>query len=234
MKINELPRYFHSAGWPFIAIFAFVALVFSQIGGVLFAISLVLFAWCLYFFRDPARVTPVKPGLIISPADGRVIAIKELVPDADLELGTETRIRISIFLNVFNVHVNRMPADGIVRKRLYRPGKFVNASFDKASVDNERMALVVQLTGDHPADNKTLGVVQIAGLIARRIVCTAQEGSTYKAGERYGIIRFGSRADIYLPSGVKPLVVIGQTMIGGETVLADCSSGEIERHGEER
>lgn len=176
----------------------------------------------------------MRPGLIVSPADGKVVAIRELVPESDLGLGGETRVRISVFLNVFNVHVNRMPADGIVKACNYRPGKFVNASLDKASVDNERMAIALQLTGDHPHDNELMGVVQIAGLVARRIVCDAETGNTYKAGERFGIIRFGSRADIYLPVGVRPLVALGQTMVGGETVLADCVSDESERHAEVR
>ena len=234
MSLKDLVNYFHPAGKPFIAIFAGILLVSWLVGGGTFFAGLLLFSWCLYFFRDPARVAPTKAGLIISPADGKIVAVKELVPDADLELGSESRVRISVFLNVFNVHVNRMPADGIVRKRLYRPGKFVNASLDKASVDNERMALVLQLTGEHPADNKTIGVVQIAGLIARRIVCDAQEGDVYKAGQRYGIIRFGSRADIYLPAGVKAMVAVGQTMVGGETILADCTSSITEWTSEAR
>lgn len=231
MTLKNLFNYFHPAGRPFIGLALVITLLSFLWGGAIFFICLVLTAWCFYFFRDPERVTPQGEGLIISPADGRVVAVREVVPDVDLGLGNEPRTRISIFLNVFNVHVNRMPADGVVRARYYRPGAFVNASLDKASVDNERMAVVLQLVGNHPCDNQTIGVVQIAGLIARRIVCTIGEGDTIKAGERYGIIRFGSRADIYLPVGINPQVVVGQTMIGGETILADCKNNPPQRHG---
>ena len=188
-----------------------------------------------YFFRDPERVTPTRSGLIVSPGDGKIVAIQEVEPDEDLGLGDKTpRIRISIFLNIFDVHVNRIPADGQVVARHYRKGKFFNAALDKASVDNERMSVVLELTGDHPQAGKQLGVVQIAGLIARRIECYAREGMTYQAGERYGIIRFGSRADVYLPPGLNSLVTVGQYMLGGETVLADCVSTEAARVGEKR
>jgi phosphatidylserine decarboxylase len=234
MKLADVIIFFNPAGWPFIGAFLLATLLLSFLGWPFFLLGALLTAWCFYFFRDPQRITPVRPGLIVSPADGKVVAIKELVPEALLGLGEEPRTRISIFLNVFDVHVNRMPADGVVRARFYRPGAFVNASLDKASEDNERMALVLQLTGDHPGENKTLGVVQIAGLIARRIVCLAQEGDSFKAGQRYGIIRFGSRADIYLPPGTQPLVAVGQYMLGGETVLADCASNEAARQGEMR
>jgi phosphatidylserine decarboxylase len=176
----------------------------------------------------------VRDGLIVSPADGRVILISEVMPDAEFGLGDASRTRISIFLNVFDVHVNRIPATGTIVSRSYRPGKFVNASLDKASVDNERMALTIQLAGDHPKTGEKMTVVQIAGLIARRIVCDAQQGQHYQAGNRFGIIRFGSRADIYLPPGVKPLVAVGQYMIGGETILADCVASEPARLGEKR
>ncbi len=199
-----------------------------------FFIGLILAAWCWYFFRNPKRVTPMRPGLVVSPADGKVVAVKEVVPDADLGLGDAPRMRISIFLNVFNVHVNRIPADGEIVLRRYRPGKFVNAAFDKASVDNERMALVLKLDDAHPFAGQTIGVVQIAGLIARRIVCTAQEGQRVKAGERFGIIRFGSRTDVYLPQGATVAVCVGQTAVGGETVLADMASTEPSRDGEVR
>lgn len=222
----------HPAGWPFIGLFALLTLLLAYAGWPFFVLGALLTAWCTYFFRDPGRVTPTRAGLIVSPADGHVAAIKEVAPAPDLGLDATPRIRISIFLNVFDVHVNRMPADGIVIGRHYRPGKFVNAAFDKASEDNERMALVVQMTGEHSYAGQSLGVVQIAGLIARRIVCDVQEGAQIKAGERYGIIRFGSRADIYLPPGLQPLVAEGQYMIGGETVLADCKSDEQRRLAE--
>ena len=234
MKNNNTSFYFHPAGWPFIALFVGVTLLLSFIGGAAFFVGLVLTGWCFYFFRNPARVTPVRSGLLVSPADGRVIAIQDVVPDAEFGLGDASRTRISIFLNVFNVHVNRIPADGTVIARRYRPGKFFNASLDKASVDNERMGLTIKLDGDHPHTGETMGVVQIAGLIARRILCDAQEEQAVKAGERFGIIRFGSRTDIYLPLGVNPLVSVGQSTLGGETVLADFSSTEAARQGEVR
>ena len=234
MKKPSPFRYFHSAGWPFIGLFFAVTVILAFINESCFFFGCILTAWCFYFFRDPERTTPSRAGLIVSPADGKVVAVRDVVPDADLGLGDEERTRISIFLNVFDVHVNRIPSESIVRERIYRHGKFVNAAFDKASVDNERMAVILQLTGDHAYANKVLGVVQIAGLIARRIICSAQRGQTFKAGERYGIIRFGSRADIYLPPGLRALVCVGQYMIGGETILADCSSSETQRQGEIR
>jgi len=214
----------HPAGWPFILLFAGVSCLFALIDGALFFVGLLLTAWCVYFFRDPPRVPPARKGVVVSPADGKVIAVQRVIPDLDFALGAAPRTRISIFLNVFDVHVNRIPADGVIVSRRYRKGKFINASLDKASEDNERMALVLRLEGDHRRDGALLGFVQIAGLVARRIVCDVQEQQSVKAGDRYGIIRFGSRADIYLPEGVAPLVSVGQYMIGGETVIADLTS----------
>lgn len=224
----------HPAGWPFITVFAGIAFLLAFVGTTAFFIGLILAVWCVYFFRDPARVTPTRPGLVISPADGRVIAIQDVVPDPEFGLGEAPRTRISIFLNVFDVHVNRMPADGTIVARRYRPGKFFNASLDKASVDNERMALTLKLEGEHPHAGEKMTVVQIAGLIARRILCDVHEDQALKAGQRFGIIRFGSRTDIYLPQGVQPMVCIGQYMIGGETVLADFCASEAQRLGEVR
>ncbi|MDD5586016.1 MAG: phosphatidylserine decarboxylase [Alphaproteobacteria bacterium] len=224
----------HPAGWPFIGLFALATLVLALFGWPWFFLGIVLTAWCVYFFRDPARVTPSRTGLIVSPADGCVVSVGTVMPDPGLGLGGNPCVRISIFLNVFDVHVNRCPADGKVSHAVYRAGKFFNASLDKASADNERMALAITLTGNHPYAGQGLGFVQIAGLIARRIVCTAKLGQDIKAGERYGLIRFGSRADVYLPSGLQPLVAVGQRMIGGETVLADCLSAEAARQGEVR
>lgn len=226
--------FFHPAGWPFIALAVGLAILLSFIGGAVFFISLVLMAWCFYFFRNPERITPSRAGLIVSPADGRIVAIKDVVPEAELGLGDTPRTRISIFLNVFDVHVNRIPADGVVVQRRYRPGKFLNASLDKASIDNERMALTIELKGDHPKNGERIAVIQIAGLIARRIVCDAQEKQAYRAGDRFGLIRFGSRTEVYLPVGVQPLVTVGQYMLGGETVLADLLSSETARKGEIR
>lgn len=234
MSLKTVSFSFHRAGWPFIAGFALATLLLARLGYGWLTFGVILTAWCAYFFRDPRRVTPTRPGLIVSPADGLVIAIRDVVPDADLGLGNEMKTRVSIFLNVFDVHVNRIPADGVVRARHYRPGKFVNASLDKASTDNERLALALQLTGEHPYKDKLMGVVQIAGLIARRIVCTAQVGSSFKAGERFGIIRFGSRTDVYMPLGMQPLVAVGQRVLGGETILADATSTEPARQGDVR
>ena len=224
--------FLHAAGVPFLAAFVGGTVLLRLIDTSLFFVGILLTAWCFYFFRDPARVTPVRPGLIVSPADGKVVLIQDVVPDSEFGLGDDMRTRISVFLNVFDVHVNRVPASGTITARRYRPGKFVNASLDKASTDNERMALTIKLDGDHPKAGESITVVQIAGLIARRILCDAQERNEVKTGERFGIIRFGSRTDIYLPLGVKPLVSIGQYMIGGETVLADCASTETTRVGE--
>lgn len=229
-----LTNFVHPAGWPFIGIAALLAVFLSFFGGVPLCIGLVLFAWVVYFFRDPKRVTPNRPGLVVSPADGRVIMIADVVPDIDLGLGTEPRTRVSIFLNVFDVHVNRSPVDGDVAHVHYRAGKFLNASFDKASTDNERNALAITMRGEHPYAGQKIGVVQIAGLIARRILCTVKPGHRLQAGERFGLIRFGSRTDIYLPQGMKPLVCVGQRMLGGETIIADCLSQEKARIGEVR
>jgi len=226
--------YFHPAGWPFIAIFIGVSFFMSFVGGWALFASLILTVWCFYFFRNPDRVTPARSGLVISPADGRVIAIQDVVPEADFGLGEAPRTRVSIFLNVFDVHVNRSPVDGTIVSRRYRPGKFVNASLDKASVDNERMVLTLKLAEGQPHAGENVAVAQIAGLVARRIVCDVQEGQQLKAGERFGIIRFGSRTDIYLPVGVAPLVSIGQRAICGETVIADFASSEAARIGEAR
>ena len=197
------------------------------VGGiVLFALGLAVAHWlawlaglftlfCVYFFRDPERVAPGRPGVLVAPADGRVVSIAPAVPPPELGLGPAARWRIGIFLSVLDVHVNRVPADGIVTRIAYRHGAFVNASLDKASDENERNALAIRLT-----DGREIAVVQIAGLIARRIVCDLREGDVVHAGARFGIIRFGSRTDLYLPEGIRPLVVEGQTMIGGETVIA--------------
>lgn len=207
----------HRAGKPFIA-GGIVAVVAGLVFGwpPLAVLGLLFTAFCFYFFRDPERVAPARPGLLLAPADGRVTSVGLAVPPAELGLGTEPRWRIATFLSVLNVHVNRMPADGVVGRISYRNGKFLNASLDKASDDNERNALSIRL-----ADGREIAVVQIAGLIARRILCDVREGEPVVAGSRFGIIRFGSRTDLYLPDGVRPLVAVGQTMVGGETVMAE-------------
>jgi phosphatidylserine decarboxylase len=205
----------HRAGIPFI-----VGGVVGAVAGVvvshwLLGVSVLFTLFCLYFFRDPERVPPNRPGLVLAPADGHVVSIEPAAPPAELGLGDMPRIRVAIFLSVLDVHVNRMPAAGRVSRIAYRHGKFLNASVDKASVDNERNAIALVLP-----NGQDLAVVQIAGLIARRILCDAHEGEVFAAGSRFGIIRFGSRTDVYLPHGVGALVEVGQTMIGGETVLA--------------
>jgi phosphatidylserine decarboxylase len=186
-------------------------------------------AWCTYFFRDPPRVTPTRSGLVVSPADGVVQMIQPAVPPEELGLGRQPLTRISVFMNVFDVHVNRTPVSGTVANLAYRPGKFFNASLDKASEFNERQAIRLRLE-----DGRDLAVVQIAGLVARRIRCDLKQGQAVRTGERFGLIRFGSRLDVYLPEGVSPLVAVGQTTIAGETVIADLAAAEPARHGEER
>jgi phosphatidylserine decarboxylase len=217
------------AGWPFIAIFALIAagLWYWHFSAGLIGCLLTL--WCVYFFRDPERITPTREGLVICPADGVVQSVVRAVPPAELELGDAPRLRIAVFMNVFNVHVNRVPITGKITAKGYRPGKFLNASLDKASIDNERMSLKV--TGE---DGTEIGFVQIAGLVARRILCQVNEGDTLQAGQRFGIIRFGSRVDVYLPHGVETLVSVGQTTLAAETVLADLKSNESARVGEIR
>jgi phosphatidylserine decarboxylase len=206
----------HPEGRKFVAIFAVVTLVLFAIEEELGWIGVGLTIWCYYFFRDPERVTPDAPGLVISPADGMVSLIEPAVPPRELGLPEVPLTRVSVFMSVFNCHVNRAPVAGKVEKIAYKPGKFLNASLDKASEDNERNSLVIRME-----DDRILTVTQIAGLVARRIVSFTQEGAVLDRGERFGLIRFGSRLDIYLPEGVEPSVKIGQTMIAGETVIAD-------------
>lgn len=234
MKLYHVLPNIHRVGWPFIGLAAAAWLALSLFGWPGFIVGMILCAWCVYFFRDPDRVTPIRDSLIVSPADGRIVAVTEVIPEESIGVPCEKCWRISIFLDVFDVHVNRAPANGEVVSVNYRAGKFFNASLDKASIDNERAAVALRLSGNHSYNGKLLGVVQIAGLIARRIVCYAAAGHRWQAGERYGIIRFGSRADIYLPTGLHPLVTVGQYMIGGETILADCASNEETRQGEKR
>ena len=205
----------HKEGYVFIAAFFVASLVLGWLFKPLFWIGLILTLWCAYFFRDPERMTPQDDDLVISPADGKVSSVVMITPPAELNLGYEPMLRISIFMNVFNCHVNRAPMRGRITNIAYRKGNFLNAELDKASDENERNALALKL-----ADGRDMAVVQIAGLIARRILCDAREGDDFITGERFGIIRFGSRTDLYLPPGVEPLVSVGQTMIGGESVIA--------------
>lgn len=208
----------HREGYPFIAAFVAATLVLGLFSYTLFWIGLILTAWCVYFFRDPPRVTPLDDRLVVSPADGSVSLVGPAVPPRELGLGSEELLRISVFMNVFSCHVNRAPVRGRISRIEYRPGKFMNAELDKASVENERNGLVID--GPHGP----VAAVQIAGLVARRIVCWVEAGSDIGVGERIGLIRFGSRVDIYLPAGATPRVAVGQTTVAGETVLADFGS----------
>ena len=216
----------HNEGWKFVGIFAAITALLAMIWQPLGWIGLVLTVWCFYFFRDPERVTPDKPDLVVSPADGTVQMITKVKAPEELGLGDAKFTRVSVFMSVFNVHVNRAPAEGKIIKSVYVPGKFLNATLDKASKDNERQILAMKTKS-----GKTLCFVQIADLVARRILCEATEGMEYKAGERFGLIRFGSRLDVYLPEGVEPQVCLGQTMVAGETVIADLSGNAPQMKG---
>ena len=214
----------HPEGYKFVAIFAAITLIFYVIWQPLGWLGLGATIWCYYFFRDPKRSVPQGAGLILSPADGVISLIEPAVPPPELGMGPEALTRVSVFMNVFNCHVNRAPVAGRVVAVAYRPGKFFNASMDKASSDNERNSVCLEM-----ADGRKLAVVQIAGLVARRIVCFTDEGQFLLAGERFGLIRFGSRLDVYLPTGVAPMVALGQTMCAGETVIADLGSAAPRR-----
>ncbi len=209
----------HPEGRKFVAIFAATTVGLFLLSDILGWIGVILTIWCYYFFRDPERVTPDREGLIVSPADGIVSLIEKAVPPAELGMADTPLTRVSVFMSVFNCHVNRAPISGTITAVAYRPGKFFNASLDKASVDNERNSLCIRME-----DGRDLAVVQIAGLVARRIVCFVKPGDDTETGKRFGLIRFGSRLDVYLPEGVVPMVSIGQTMIAGETVIAELNA----------
>lgn len=211
----------HSAGIPFIAIFIILTVIMGWFWSPLYFFGLVLTLWCIYFFRNPVRVTPILSGtnknnLIISPADGRVIEISKITPDEEIGLPVGNWTRVCVFMNVFDVHVNRSPMLGKIFYKNYIPGSFFNASLDKASTENERLIL-----GMETENGKKIAFVQIAGLVARRIICDVGIGSLLKAGEVFGLIRFGSRVDIYFPSDVSVMVLKGQKMIAGETIIGD-------------
>ena len=212
----------HREGLPFIGVFAVVSLLLFWLWSPLGWLGALATLWCVYFFRDPARVTPIRDGIVVAPADGRVSRIVNALAPKELELGERPLPRVSIFMSVFDCHVNRSPLAGRIERVIYRPGAFLNADLDKASEDNERNCLLIA------SDRGRIGVVQIAGLIARRIVCFVREGATVGAGERIGMIRFGSRVDVYLPDGARPLVAEGQTAVAGETVIADLRAGARE------
>lgn len=211
----------HKEGYPFIGGFAVATLILGLFSTNLFWVGLILTAWCAYFFRDPQRVTPLDDRLVISPADGVVSAVGLAVPPRELGLGPNEMTRISVFMNVFSVHVNRSPVRGRITKVEHRPGQFLNAELDKASTENERNGLVIQ------SPNGTVATVQIAGLVARRILCWTEQGYAIGVGERFGLIRFGSRVDVYLPLDSAPRVAVGQTAVAGETVIAEFGAGAL-------
>lgn len=206
----------HKEGYPFIAVAVIASLILFAISDTLGWMGIIISAWVVYFFRDPERIIPQGEGLVVSGGDGVVSRITEATPPAELEMPDVPMTRISVFLNIFNVHVNRVPVTGKVERIYYHAGKFLNASLDKASTDNERQSIWIKT-----ADGKDIAVSQIAGLVARRIVCDLENSQSVEAGDRFGIIRFGSRVDVYIPKDISPLVVEGQTVIGGETILAD-------------
>jgi phosphatidylserine decarboxylase len=218
-SIRRLIVPIHPEGYPFIAVFAAAAIVLGWLWSPLGWVGGILTVWCIFFFRDPVRTVPQREGLVISPADGRVSMIIPCVPPPELELSETPLTRVSIFMNVFDCHVNRAPVAGSVSKVAYRPGLFLNAELAKASDDNERNGIVIDTPG-----GRRFGVVQIAGLVARRIVGFVREGDELGTGERFGLIRFGSRVDVYLPEGVTPLVEVGQLTVAGETVIADATA----------
>ena len=213
----------HPEGYPFIGAFALASLILFWLWTPLGWLGVVATAWCAYFFRDPPRVTPLREGLIVSPADGRVSQVVNAVPPPELGLSDRPLPRVSIFMSVFDCHINRSPVSGRIERIVYRAGAFISADLDKASEQNERNAFLINAAG------KRIGVVQIAGLIARRIVTFVQEGQTVAAGDRIGMIRFGSRVDVYLPEGTTPLVAEGQTALAGETVIADLGPADAPR-----
>jgi phosphatidylserine decarboxylase len=210
----------HPEGYIFIAVFAVIAALLAWLWSPLGWIGAIATLWCAYFFRDPERVTPVRDGLVVSPADGVVCSIGYFPPPPELALGDQPMQRISVFMSVFDVHVNRAPVTGRVARIAYKPGKFLNADLDKASEDNERSSMLME------TPHGRFAVVQIAGLIARRIVGFAREGDTLSVGQRYGLIRFGSRVDVYMPEGARVMVALGSKAIAGETPLADLRGGE--------
>lgn len=210
----------HPEGYIFIAVFAVIAALLGWLWSPLGWIGAIATLWCAYFFRDPERVTPVRDGLVVSPADGVVCSIGYFPPPPELALGDQPMQRVSVFMSVFDVHVNRAPVTGRVARIAYKPGKFLNADLDKASEDNERSSMLME------TPHGRFAVVQIAGLIARRIVGFAREGDTLSVGQRYGLIRFGSRVDVYMPEGARVMVALGSKAIAGETPLADLRGGE--------
>jgi phosphatidylserine decarboxylase len=214
----------HPEGYPFIGGFALASLVLFWLWTPLGWLATLVTLWCAYFFRDPPRVTPVRDGIVVAPADGRVSQVANAVPPNELGLGDRPLPRVSIFMSVFDCHINRSPIAGRIERIVYRAGKFLSADLDKASEDNERNAFVIAM-----GDGRRIAMIQIAGLVARRIVPFAREGDAVGAGQRIGMIRFGSRVDVYLPEGTRALAAEGQTALAGETVLADLRANDPTR-----
>ena len=214
----------HRDGHKFVGLAALLTLFFFWLWAPLGWLFAIITLWVVYFFRDPERVSQTRDGLVIAPADGRITAVEEVLPPKELNLGDDPLVRVSTFLSIFDVHIQRAPVAGDIKEVVYTPGLFVNAVLDNASEDNERNGIVIETTQGHK-----IGCVQIAGLIARRILCFVKEGEGLGVGERYGLIRFGSRVDVYLPKGKTALVSVGQRAIGGETIFADLNSDEGER-----
>ncbi|MDR2666520.1 MAG: phosphatidylserine decarboxylase [Holosporales bacterium] len=210
----------HKEGFKFIGVGLLVSLVFMLFSPVWAWICLVLTVFCAFFFRNPPRVIPADLNLLVSPADGTVCGIDFEIPTAELGLGDKKRYKVSIFLSIFNVHINRLPMSGKVKSIIYHPGSFLNAALDKASVFNERNTIVLAIGEDQ---ENLMAFTQVAGMIARRIVCDIHEGQEVNKGDIFGLIRFGSRCDIWLPVGAVPQVIKGQTMVAGETILSDLS-----------
>ncbi len=217
----------HSEGWRFVGVFAAVTVLMWMLFKPVGVVCLALTVWCYFFFRNPLRAVPAGDSLVLAPADGIVSKIADVVPPKELEIGDEPMTRVSIFMSVFSVHVNRAPMAGKITKMYYRPGAFVDVSLDKESENNERQELAMETVTGHK-----IAFVQIAGLVARRILTFVKEGDQLKAGERFGLIRFGSRLDVYLPKGVAIQVMEGQTAVAGETVLADINVTGENRQGE--
>mgnify|MGYP002680048769 FL=1 len=217
----------HPEGWRFVGVFAAVTVLMWMLFKPVGVVCLALTVWCYFFFRNPPRAVPAGDSLVLSPADGIVSKIADVVPPKELEIGDEPMTRVSIFMSVFSVHVNRAPMAGKITKMYYRPGAFVDVSLDKESENNERQELAMETVTGHK-----IAFVQIAGLVARRILTFVKESDQLKAGERFGLIRFGSRLDVYLPKGVAVQVMEGQTAVAGETVLADINVTGENRQGE--
>lgn len=220
-QYSDFSRIIHREGYIFVAAFAVVSFLFSSFSASLGWIGFFLTIWCAYFFRNPDRFVPIIPGCVVSPADGCVQSVTEVSYPPELGMGDEKSVRVSIFLSIFNVHVNRIPVTGKIKELHYNPGKFLNASLDKASLYNERQSVLMETEG-----GIKIAFAQIAGLIARRIVCDLEEGTEVKIGDRFGIIRFGSRVDLYLPLKSAIYVTEGQTVIGGETLICDLKNSK--------